>query len=93
MAKFTAILEYTQDADRLQEVRPTHREYLRSLLDSGKLYQSGPFPDGSGALIIYEADDLAEAQVILANDPFSKAGLITGATVKEWKIVIGKDAE
>ena len=92
MAKFTAILEYTTDADRLQEVRPTHREYLGSLLKSGKLYQSGPFPDGSGALIIYEAEDLAEAQVLLANDPFSKAGLITGATVKEWNILMGKDS-
>ena len=92
MAKFTAILDYTSDVDRLQEVRPTHREYLGSLLESGKLYQSGPFPDGSGALIIYEAEDLAEAQVLLANDPFSKAGLITGATVKEWTIVMGKDS-
>lgn len=93
MAKFAAILEYTTDADRLTEVRPKHREYLGGLLDAGKLYHSGPFPDGSGALIIYEADDLAEAQVLLANDPFSKAGLITGAKVKEWKIVMGRDAE
>lgn len=92
MAKFAAILEYTTDADRLQEVRPTHREYLRDLLDAGKLYQSGPFPDGSGALIIYEVDDLSEAQVLLANDPFSKNGLITGATLKPWNIVMGKDA-
>ncbi len=92
MAKFAAILEYTSDTERLQEVRPTHREYLRDLLDSGKLYQSGPFPDGSGALIIYDVDDLSEAQVLLANDPFSKAGLITGALLKPWNIVIGKDA-
>ena len=90
MAKFTAILEYTSDADRLSEVRPTHREYLRGLLDTGKLYSSGPFPDGSGALIIYEAEELAEAQVLLANDPFRKAGLITGAKVKEWNIVMGQ---
>ncbi|MCA9834603.1 MAG: hypothetical protein KC435_11700 [Thermomicrobiales bacterium] len=87
MAKFAAVVSYTTDAARLQEVRPEHRENLKALLDAGKLYESGPFLDGSGALIIYEAEDLAEAQTMLANDPFSKAGLITGATIREWNIV------
>lgn len=91
MAKFVAVADYTTDADRLNEVRPTHREYLRGLFDEGKLYKSGPFPDGSGALFIYEAEDLAAAQVLLANDPFSKAGLITGATLREWTLVFGDD--
>lgn len=89
MAKFAAVVSYTTDADRLNDVRPSHRENLKTLLDAGKLYQSGPFIDGSGALIIYEAEDLAEAQTLLANDPFSKAGLITGATIREWNIVFG----
>lgn len=89
MAKFAAILEYTSDTDRVTEVRPSHRDYLYGLLDTGKLYQAGPFPDDSGALIIYEAEDLAEAQVLLANDPFSKTGIITGAKLKEWNLVIG----
>lgn len=93
MAKFAAILEYISDADRVGEIRPKHREYLGSLMESGKVFNSGPFPDGSGAMIIYEAADLAEAQVLLANDPFSKNGIITSAQLKEWKIVIGKDAE
>lgn len=92
MPKFAAILKYTDDAARLNEVRPTHREYLRGLLDSGKLDRSGPFVDGSGALIVYEVEDLAEAQVILANDPFSKAGLIVGAELKEWNVVMSKDS-
>ncbi|MCO5215335.1 MAG: YciI family protein [Thermomicrobiales bacterium] len=91
MAYFAAVLEYTTDADRLNEVRPTHRAYLQELLDVGKLESSGPFVDGSGALIIYDAEDLAEAQTLLANDPFSKAGLITGATVREWKLVFMRE--
>ena len=88
MAKFAAVLEYTSDTARVTEVRPQHREYLRGLLDSGKLLQAGPFPDGSGALIIYEAEDLAEAQVLLANDPFSTNGIITGASLREWELVL-----
>ena len=89
MAKFAAILRYTTDAARLNEVRPSHRENLKALLDAGKLHESGPFGDGSGALIVYEAEDIAEAQTLLANDPFSKAGLITAASIREWTIVFG----
>lgn len=89
MAKFAAVLTYIPNAGRVGEIRPSHREYLSSLLEEGKLFKSGPFTDGSGALIIYEAQDLAEAQVLLANDPFSKGGVITGVTLKEWNIVMG----
>lgn len=88
MALYTATLTYTDDKDRIQEVRPIHREYLKTLLDSGKLHESGPFTDDSGALIIYNAESEAEAQELLGNDPFSKNGVIIDATVKEWKIVM-----
>ena len=91
MAKFAAVLTYIPDAGRVGEIRPSHREYLSSLVEQGKLYRSGPFIDGSGALIIYEAEDLSEAQVLLANDPFSKSGIITEVTLKEWNIVMGED--
>ena len=91
MAKFAAVVGYIADQDRVSDIRPVHREYLNQLLESGKLYKSGPFTDGSGALIIYEAEDLAEAQILLANDPFSKNGIINEATLREWKIVMGVD--
>lgn len=88
MALFTAFLTYTDDKDRIAEVRPTHREYLKSLLDSGRLHESGPFTDDSGALIIYNADSEAEAKEMLANDPFSTSGVIVDAVVREWKVVM-----
>jgi uncharacterized protein YciI len=87
MALFAANLTYTEDKDRIAEVRPTHREYLQSLLDAGKLHESGPFTDDSGALIIYNADSEADARELLANDPFTKNGVITDASLKEWKVV------
>ena len=88
MTLYAAILTYVDDADRVAEARPTHREYLRSLLDQGKLHESGPFTDDSGALILYRADSEAEAKELLANDPFTTNGVISEATVKEWKIVM-----
>lgn len=88
MALYTATLTYTDDKEKIAQVRPTHREYLRSLVDSGRLHESGPFTDDSGALIIYIADSEADAREMLANDPFSTSGVIVDATVKEWRIVM-----
>ena len=87
MALFAANLTYVDDADRIAEVRPTHRQYLQSLLDAGKLHESGPFTDDSGALIVYIADSEADARELLANDPFTMNGVISDATLKEWKVV------
>lgn len=88
MALYTAILTYTDDKEKIAQIRPTHREYLRTLVDDGRLHESGPFTDDSGALIIYSADSEADARELLANDPFTISGVITDATVKEWKIVM-----
>ena len=88
MALFAATLTYVDDADRIATVRPTHREYLKTLLDSGKLHESGPFTDDSGALIIYNAESEADARELLANDPFTTGGVVSEATVKEWNIVM-----
>jgi uncharacterized protein YciI len=91
MPYFAAMLEYGEDAERRQEVRPSHREYLRKLIDAGKLVQAGPYTDDSGAMIVYEAVDLAEVQELLTNDPFAQNGIIEGATIKEWNIVMSRD--
>jgi uncharacterized protein len=88
MALFTATLTYTDDTEKIAQVRPTHREYLKTLLESGRLHESGPFTDDSGALIIYIADSEADARELLANDPFTTNGVITEATLKEWKVVM-----
>lgn len=87
MALFAANLTYVDDAERIAEIRPTHREYLQALLDSGKLHESGPFTDDSGALIVYKAESEADARELLANDPFTINGIIEDATLKEWKVV------
>lgn len=89
MAKFAVILTYDPaDTERRQAIRPTHREYLKSLAERGKLLHSGPWADDSGALIIYEAESLDEAREILAGDPFSTEGIARNAVIKEWNRVL-----
>jgi uncharacterized protein YciI len=63
--KFAAIIKYISDADKIQSVRPLHRAYLTSLLNQGNISATGPFTDGFGALIIYEAPDLKPLKALL----------------------------
>jgi uncharacterized protein len=86
MASFVAVLEFTEDDELRNQTRPAHRDYLRSLLDTGSLRMSGPFGDDTGALIVYEVDDEASARALLDADPYRAAGVIANATIKEWKI-------
>ena len=83
--KFAAIIEYISDKEKIAEVRPTHRQYLTSLLLQGKLAASGPFTDDSGALIIYEADTAEQAEAILKGDPFHAAGVFVTWRIRPWK--------
>ncbi len=87
--KFAAIIEYGPDLTKIAEIRPTHRAYLSSLLESGRLAISGPFTDDSGALIVYEAASPEEAEKLIADDPFSKAGVFAKWSIKPWNPVFG----
>jgi len=90
--KFAAVIDYSRDQAKIDQVRPTHRQYLRSLLDTGKLFASGPFTDDSGALIIYEAATLEDAEEILKGDPFHAAGIFLKWQIKPWKLIMGNPA-
>jgi uncharacterized protein YciI len=92
MPLFAVTLKFTDDVERRLEVRPTHREYLKELLAQGKLHESGPFVDDSGALLIYDAADIAEVQELLANDPYAPNGIVESATINEWNRVIARES-
>jgi uncharacterized protein YciI len=88
MAYFVALLEYTENDDLRLRTRPRHREYLRGLLEAGKLRLSGPWEDETGAMLVYQVDDQAAAEALLAADPYRQEGVLANATVKEWRIVL-----
>lgn len=91
MAKFAVVLTFGEEAPRLA-TRPRHREYLQRLLADGKLHESGPWVDDSGALIVYEAADAAEAEALLAADPYSQTdSIIAEARIQEWNRVYAAD--
>ncbi len=81
---FALVLEFGSNAETRLATRPRHREYLQSLLDRGKLVASGPWTDDTGALIVYEAADEAEARALVAADPYTEAGVAVRSELKEW---------
>ena len=85
--KFAAIIEYLQDADKVQAIRPTHRQYLTTLKERGQLAIAGPFTDGSGALIVYEAASAEEAEKLLKGDPFHQNGIFLKWALRPWNTV------
>jgi uncharacterized protein YciI len=86
--KYAAIIEYLQDADKVQSIRPVHRQYLATLRERGQLAVSGPFADGSGALIVYEAASAEEAEKLLKGDPFHQNGIFLKWALRPWNAVI-----
>ena len=86
--KFAAIIEYMQDRDKVQAVRPAHRQYLATLKANGQLAACGPFTDDSGALIIYEADTREAAEALVEGDPFNINGIFLSYQMRPWNPVI-----
>lgn len=90
MAKFAAIYTYGDIAKR-DATRPEHRVYLQGLLASGELWESGPFVDDKGALLVYEADSEAEARSMVDNDPYVKNGCLSDVVIREWNRLFHHD--
>jgi uncharacterized protein YciI len=86
--KFAAVIEYAQDRDRVQSLRPVHREYLKDLLRRGQLVAAGPFTDDSGALIVYEANSREEAEGLIRGDPFHANGIFLRWQLRPWNPVL-----
>jgi len=69
---------------RVRAVAPEHARYWREL--GLPHYLGGPFGDRSGGLITFETGSAAEAERLVANDPFVREDLLEGRWVKEWTI-------
>jgi uncharacterized protein YciI len=71
-----------QAPDRVRAAAPKHAAYWRERKLRG--YLGGPFADRSGGLITFQTDSAAEAEALVANDPFLREGLLERHWVKQW---------
>jgi uncharacterized protein YciI len=68
--------------EQIIEAAPQHAAYWRSLDLTG--YAGGPFEDRSGGLIIFETPGRAQAEQLVAGDPFRRRGLIHDWWLRVW---------
>jgi uncharacterized protein YciI len=85
--KFANFITYIPDPQKVQSVRPLHRQYAQGLAGQGKIVIVGPFSDGAGAIIVYEAESLEQAAALAANDPYAKSGVWTKYEIHPWEII------
>ncbi len=78
-----------RDGERGLELRPgardKHLAYLAPLADAGRIRFAGPLRDAQGqpcgSLIVFEAEDLAEARTLAENDPYNVEGVFASVEV------------
>ena len=83
-----AELTYTTPSAERDRLRPAHRQRLNELHTAGKIFASGPWPDDTGALVIF-ATDADEARQLIAEDPYFRAEGVELVSVRDWKMVVG----
>ena len=71
---FVLISRYTAPLERIQELVPAHREYLRERLAGGQLVVSGRRVPWTGGVIVLRGTR-EEAEAAVAADPFTQAGV------------------
>jgi uncharacterized protein YciI len=71
--------------------RPAHLAGLEGLERAGRIVHAGPLLDDAGqpvgSLVLFEADDLAEARAIAARDPYVTEGIFERHEVYETRVV------
>ena len=88
---FAVIYTYTDDAALRDATRPAHRDYLRGLADDGAMLVAGAWApaEAPGGLLIFRGEDKAAVQAIVDEDPFTTAGVVAVAEIREWAPPLG----
>ena len=72
------------------DTRPSHQQHLRDHPHPVAVLHGGPTltADGSrmnGSMLVVEAENLADVEAFVADDPYSKAGLFATVEIRPWK--------
>lgn len=90
MSIFAVEYVYSPDHEDLRaRHRPVHRQWLEGLVSDGRVLASGPFADGTGALLVFSAESEADLNQLVSEDPFAQAGAISAVKTTAWTPVIG----
>lgn len=66
---------YLQSPEVVEQTRPAHLEFLKDEIAAGRLLLAGRQEDGSGGMLITSDIDVADADDMVARDPYTRAGV------------------
>lgn len=89
MAIFAVTYKYVDDPELINQIRPSHRVWLKNLLDQDVLLVSGPMVNRAASLLVFRSDSAEELSALLDQDPLEVAGVITERIIEEWNTVFG----
>jgi uncharacterized protein YciI len=89
MSTFAVTYSFSAEPEEVNQIRPTHREWLAEQLAEGALLASGPMVDRPAALLIFKADSIEQLNALLDQDPYEVAGVIGERTIEAWNPVFG----
>ena len=70
--------------DKRPQHRPAHLAHLEPLAQAGKVLLAGPFTDGTGSLIVIDAESREAAWALVARDPYVVNGVFNHVEVKPF---------
>jgi uncharacterized protein YciI len=68
-----------------------HRVFMNHLYARGIARMAGPLGDGRDeVLLVFRAESAAEIERELADDPWTRSGLLTTARIARWNLRLGE---
>ena len=89
MAIFAVTYKYIDDPELINQIRPSHRVWLKELLDQDILLVSGPMVNRAASLLVFRSESVEALSSLLDNDPLEVAGVIEERIIEEWNTVFG----
>jgi uncharacterized protein len=50
---------------------------------------AGPYGDKTGGAVVYQADDAAAAEELVAGDPYTRLDVTKDRFLREWAVTVG----
>jgi uncharacterized protein YciI len=74
LMKYFAAILHLENSEKNTALRPQHLAFLLDQEARGRIFARGPFSDGAGGLVIYQAESLEEARNVAESDPYVTGG-------------------
>ncbi|TWT05406.1 hypothetical protein FQV26_13290 [Planococcus sp. CPCC 101016] len=83
---YYAVLLPLVDQEKSNLVRPAHLEFLDGMKQAGHVSAFGRFTDGSGGLVIFNAETYEDCEALVQKDPYVESGA-RNYEIHEWGLL------